>query len=89
MKAFITGSRRYGEPKGPVDWDHPTAKDMPPIWREPAQHSSARAAHGGPMKLVPYTKAEIDALLAFHGYWERRRKEAIARAIFEPLGWLR
>ena len=23
-----------GEDVGPVDWDHPTAKDMPPIWRE-------------------------------------------------------
>jgi hypothetical protein len=25
---------RIGENVGPVDWDHPTAKDMPPIWRE-------------------------------------------------------
>lgn len=25
---------REGENVGPVDWDHPTAKDMPPIWRE-------------------------------------------------------
>jgi hypothetical protein len=25
---------RIGEDVGPVDWSHPTAKDMPPIWRE-------------------------------------------------------
>lgn len=25
---------RHGENVGPVDWDHPTAKDMPAIWRE-------------------------------------------------------
>lgn len=25
---------RIGEDVGPVDWDHPTAKGMPPIWRE-------------------------------------------------------
>lgn len=27
-----------GEDMGPVDWSHPTAKDMPPIWREAEQH---------------------------------------------------
>lgn len=25
---------RIGENVGPVDWTHPLAKDMPPIWRE-------------------------------------------------------
>jgi hypothetical protein len=25
---------REGENVGPVDWSHPIAKDMPPIWRE-------------------------------------------------------
>jgi hypothetical protein len=25
---------REGENVGPVDWDHPMAKDMPEIWRE-------------------------------------------------------
>jgi hypothetical protein len=25
---------RVGENVGPVDWDHPIAKDKPPIWRE-------------------------------------------------------
>ena len=25
---------RIGENMGPVDWAHPIAKDMPPIWRE-------------------------------------------------------
>lgn len=29
-----TRTVRIGENVGPVDWDHPTAKDMPPIWRE-------------------------------------------------------
>lgn len=25
---------REGDDVGPVDWDHPTAKDMPPHWHE-------------------------------------------------------
>jgi hypothetical protein len=25
---------RHGENMGPIDWEHPKAKDMPPIWRE-------------------------------------------------------
>lgn len=25
---------RTGESVGPIDWTHPTAKDMPDIWRE-------------------------------------------------------
>lgn len=29
-----TRTVRIGENVGPVDWDHPKAKDMPPIWRE-------------------------------------------------------
>jgi hypothetical protein len=28
---------REGENVGPVDWDHPLAKDMPAIWREAEQ----------------------------------------------------
>lgn len=28
---------RVGENVGPVDWDHPIAKDMPAIWREAEQ----------------------------------------------------
>lgn len=27
-----------GEDVGPVDWDHPTAKDKPEFWREAALH---------------------------------------------------
>lgn len=33
MRSF-TVTHYEGEDCGPVDWDHPTAKDMPPIWRE-------------------------------------------------------
>ena len=32
---------REGENVGPVDWDHPTAKDMPPIWREAEKYPSS------------------------------------------------
>jgi hypothetical protein len=32
---------RIGEDVGPVDWTHPTSKDMPPIWREAEQNPSA------------------------------------------------
>lgn len=31
---YSTVTVREGENVGPIDWDHPTAKDMPPIWRE-------------------------------------------------------
>jgi len=33
MRTYTT-TVREGEDVGPVDWDHPIAKDMPPIWRE-------------------------------------------------------
>lgn len=33
-----TQTVREGEDMGPVDWSHPTAKDMPPIWREAEQN---------------------------------------------------
>ena len=29
-----TRTVRVGENVGAVDWEHPTAKDMPPVWRE-------------------------------------------------------
>lgn len=29
-----TQTVRIGENIGPVDWTHPIAKDMPPIWRD-------------------------------------------------------
>jgi hypothetical protein len=29
-----TRTVRIGEDVGPIDWSHPTAKDMPAIWRE-------------------------------------------------------
>jgi len=31
---YETQTIRVGENVGPVDWDHPMAKDMPAIWRE-------------------------------------------------------
>lgn len=31
---YETQTIRIGENVGPVDWNHPIAKDMPPIWRE-------------------------------------------------------
>ena len=30
----ITVTERIGENVGPVDWNHETAKNMPPMWRE-------------------------------------------------------
>ena len=32
---------RHGENMGPVDWDHPTAKDKPAIWREAEKRPDA------------------------------------------------
>lgn len=32
---------RIGENVGPVDWSHPTAKDMPPIWRAAEKNPGA------------------------------------------------
>ena len=34
---YETVTVRHGENVGPVDWEHPTAKDMPHIWREAEQ----------------------------------------------------
>lgn len=39
-----------GENVGPVDWEHPHAKDMPPIWREAEQNPKGFVfdyGHGG------------------------------------------
>lgn len=36
-----TLSVQIGENMGPVDWSHPTAKDMPPIWREAEAYPDA------------------------------------------------
>jgi len=35
---YETQTIRIGENVGPVDWDHPIAKDMPAIWREAEQN---------------------------------------------------
>jgi len=32
-----TETHREGTDVGPIDWSHPWAKDMPPIWREAEQ----------------------------------------------------
>lgn len=32
---------RIGENMGPIDWDHPIAKDMPAHWREAEKEPSA------------------------------------------------
>lgn len=40
MRTYQT-TVREGEKMGPVDWDHPTAKDMPPIWREAEKNLEA------------------------------------------------
>lgn len=31
---YETVTVRHGENMGPIDWDHPKARDMPSIWRE-------------------------------------------------------
>lgn len=31
---YETVTVRHGENVGPVDWEHPLAKDMPQIWRD-------------------------------------------------------
>lgn len=38
---YETVTVRHGEDCGPIDWDHPMAKDMPPIWREAEQNPEA------------------------------------------------
>ncbi|KTE23134.1 MULTISPECIES: hypothetical protein [unclassified Sphingopyxis] len=42
---YETKTVRVGENMGPVDWDHPMAKDVPPIWRE-AERSPADFTFG-------------------------------------------
>lgn len=57
---------RVGENVGPVDWDHPTAKDMPPIWREAEQNPQD-------FTFSEYRR-EILAICMYDGwpYWEPR-----------------
>lgn len=38
---YETVTVRHGENVGPVDWSHPTAKDMPAIWREAEKNPEA------------------------------------------------
>lgn len=35
-----------GEMTGPIDWEHPIAKDMPPIWREAEKSPENFLLHG-------------------------------------------
>lgn len=55
---------REGERVGPVDWDHPIAKDMPEIWR----HAEDRPAS------YPLNGREILAMGMYDGwpYWTPR-----------------
>src|SRR5687768_16376756 len=34
LMRYETKTVRIGEDVGPIDWEHPLAKDMPEIWRE-------------------------------------------------------
>lgn len=54
---------------GPVDWTHPTAKDMPPIWREAEQNPEAFMFNTGGI-----WPSQLLALRMYDGwpYWEPR-----------------
>lgn len=61
-----TQTIRIGENVGPVDWDHPIAKDMPAIWREAEKRPSD-------FKFVcDNYDAEIFAICMYDGwpYWK-------------------
>lgn len=63
-----TETLREGTDMGPIDWSHPWAKDMPPIWREAEQNPEAfwfDRGHGGRPLL---------AIRMYDGwpYWEPR-----------------
>lgn len=55
---------RHGEDVGPVDWEHPTAKNMPDFWRE---------AEKAP-ELFRYNGRTLLGLCMYDGwpYWEPR-----------------
>lgn len=65
-----TETHREGTAVGPVDWSHPTAKDMPPAWRE---------AEKNPEQFVfrtssSFTARQVYEVCMYDGwpYWEPR-----------------
>jgi hypothetical protein len=44
-----TETHREGTNMGPVDWEHETAKDMPPIWREAEKAPDRYFFNGRPL----------------------------------------
>lgn len=74
-----TETHREGTNMGPVDWTHPTAKDMPQAWREAEQNPEA-------FLLASDTGArfQVIAVAMYDGwpYWEPRP----AVEIFGPTG---
>ena len=76
-----TETHREGTDMGPIDWTHPTAKDMPEIWREAERNPEAfvvdtDATFGGGFQLL--------AVRMYDGwpYWEPRP----ALLIVGPMG---
>ncbi len=71
---------REGENVGPVDWTHPTAKNMPPIWREAEAQPDAHIIDYG------YGGRQIVDVCMYDGwpYW----KPTPAVAYVGPLGWV-
>lgn len=63
---YETVTVRHGENVGPVDWEHETAKDMPPIWRE------AEKAPGEFLIDYGHGGREIVAVCMYDGwpYWK-------------------
>lgn len=57
---------RIGENVGPIDWTHPTAKDMPDIWREAEANPSDFVFSGHEWMIL--------AICMYDGwpYWEPR-----------------
>lgn len=63
---FRMVEERIGENMGPVDWEHPKAKDMPAIWREAEANPSEFMLDTGSFSLF-----QILALCMYDGwpYW--------------------
>lgn len=74
-----TETHREGTDMGPIDWTHPAAKDMPPIWREAEAKPDDFALDTGQL-----TRFKILALRMYDGwpYWEPRP----AVLILGPMG---
>lgn len=77
MRTYTT-TVREGELVGPVDWEHPDAKDMPTIWRD-AEKSPKEFVLAGDFK-----NREIYAIGMYDGwpYW----KPTPAMLVEGPIG---